>query len=291
MHITRMAQIEVDKLVRIICLSISLVMAALFAFYLVASMGWGWSLWVYSVPAMPIAFSFYFGLRGKDGRESIISCLALLVVFVILIGLPRSARLLEIGEEPDFSDATEFDMISNNLTTFLLFLVPGIAIAYIEGGGMKNGLKKLGLKPENGIPASIGWGLLLIIITMTAVIIAGLFLELVSSSLGYDLPQDNPLGEKMAGSLLLVIIVPILAGVGEEIFFRGVLQRRFGIAVQTLVFGLAHTAYFTPQQVIMPMLMAIIWGYGYRFTKDLRAVIIAHWGYDFIALSLVYLMG
>ncbi len=285
---------ESNRLVKIICLAISLIMAALLLYYLYKSCGsgWGWSLWAYGIPAIPVGFSFYFALKKGDERERIASCMALLVVLVIFLNLPGAAYLLEEGIGPsDLAAKGEFDILLSSVTVFALFFIPSMAIVYVESEEMKNGLKRLGFKPERRLGSSIAWGLLLTIITFMLVVLASTIMSLVASSLGYKIPMENPLAERMSSSSLLIIVLPILAGIGEEIFFRGILQSRFGIVVQAIVFGLAHVAYLIPQQVILPMVMAVLWGYAYKITKDIRIVITSHIAYNFIAMLTLHFLG
>jgi membrane protease YdiL (CAAX protease family) len=88
-------------------------------------------------------------------------------------------------------------------------------------------------------------------------------------------------------------LVAALAGVGEELLFRGVLQTVFGrwttpaaaLVVVSLLFGLAHALskiYFTFATVIGFFLGWLTW-----YFDDLLAPIVAHGVYDFAAL--VYL--
>ena len=285
---------ESHKLAKIICLSISLAMVAMLLYYLADaySKGYGWSLYLYAVTAIPIPVSIYLGLREGDDQKKIASVIALSVVLVILANLPRAAHLIEIGVKPsDLSAVGEYDQILSSAIFFAILFIPSMAIASIEGEGLRGGLKSLGLKPGEGIISSVSWGLLITVITFAVVMIAQTIMILVSGYMGHEILTENPVAEQISSSLLLVVTLPVLAGVSEEIFFRGVLQPRFGIMAQAVIFGLAHTAYLVPQQVILPMIMAVVWGWTYRVTGDLRIVITAHVAYDFIVMSLLYFLG
>jgi membrane protease YdiL (CAAX protease family) len=105
---------------------------------------------------------------------------------------------------------------------------------------------------------------------------------------------DRLIGEMFpAASVGQLALVAALAGVGEELLFRGVLQSIFGwwttpmlgIAIASLLFGLAHAlskVYFLLAMVIGFYLGLLTW-----YFNDLVAPIVAHGVYDFVAL--VYL--
>lgn len=88
-------------------------------------------------------------------------------------------------------------------------------------------------------------------------------------------------------------LVAALAGLGEELLFRGVLQAVVGrwttdlggLVVASLVFGLFHA--LSPLYFLLATLVGAYFGWLVLAYHDLTAAIIAHALYDFIAL--VYL--
>jgi CAAX protease family protein len=89
-------------------------------------------------------------------------------------------------------------------------------------------------------------------------------------------------------------LIALLAGAGEELFFRGWLQdaltNRFdvwvGILVASVIFGLAH--YLSLTYAIYAFLTGIYLGVIYQVSGNLYIVMLIHALYDFIAL--VYLV-
>jgi membrane protease YdiL (CAAX protease family) len=89
-------------------------------------------------------------------------------------------------------------------------------------------------------------------------------------------------------------VIALLAGTGEELFFRGWLQGiltiKFGvlpgILVASVLFGLAH--YLSPTYAIYAGLTGLYLGVIYQVSGNLYIVIAIHALYDFIAL--VYLV-
>lgn len=87
--------------------------------------------------------------------------------------------------------------------------------------------------------------------------------------------------------------VAALAGVGEELLFRGVGQVWLGqhfsipvaIGLTSLIFGLLH--YLSFAYFICATLMSIALGVGYYLSGSLLAVMLWHGVYDFIALMVI----
>lgn len=89
-------------------------------------------------------------------------------------------------------------------------------------------------------------------------------------------------------------VISLLAGLGEEMLFRGVLQELtsrlmadpagvwVGLAAASLLFGLAHA--ITPSYVLLASLMGLYLGWLWIATGNLWVPITAHALYDFLAL-------
>jgi membrane protease YdiL (CAAX protease family) len=94
-------------------------------------------------------------------------------------------------------------------------------------------------------------------------------------------------------TLAQLALVSLLAGVGEELLFRGVFQPVLsdwlgvpgGLAVTSVLFGVAHLV--TPTYAVLTTLVGVYLGSLWLLTGDLAAPIITHALYDFAAL--VYL--
>ncbi len=94
-----------------------------------------------------------------------------------------------------------------------------------------------------------------------------------------------------------LLVVAILAGVGEELFFRGLVQGGLarlwgdwaGLVAASVLFGLAHCA--TREYVLLATLMGLFLGWLVLVTGNLAAAIIAHGGYDYLALLFLVRAG
>lgn len=100
------------------------------------------------------------------------------------------------------------------------------------------------------------------------------------------------LGKKRRPLLVLgaSIALGLVAGVGEELLFRGVLQyelsSRFGtgvaVAVASLIFGGLHAV--TPLYGLIATVASVYFGLLYEFGNNLGVVMVCHGVYDVIAL-------
>jgi membrane protease YdiL (CAAX protease family) len=89
-------------------------------------------------------------------------------------------------------------------------------------------------------------------------------------------------------------VIAFLAGVGEEVFFRGWIQNALasklgiwaGILIASLIFGLAH--YLSTNYFIYAFITGIYLGVIYNTTGNLYIVMAIHALYDFVAL--IYLV-
>lgn len=97
------------------------------------------------------------------------------------------------------------------------------------------------------------------------------------------------------GELVLnLIFIALFAGVGEELFFRGVLQPLFiratqnpwmGIIITAAVFSAFHFQFFG---FIPRFLLGILLGAIYWYSGSLLAAMLAHFAYDGFMIVLVY---
>lgn len=98
----------------------------------------------------------------------------------------------------------------------------------------------------------------------------------------------GPLFREHSGASLAVIAV--MAGLGEELLFRGILQQGLqgwlgpwpGLLLASLAFGVAH--WVNRVYLFFGCLMGLYMGLLYWLTGSLLAAVVAHALYDFLAL-------
>jgi len=91
-------------------------------------------------------------------------------------------------------------------------------------------------------------------------------------------------------SILDLAVICVLAGIGEEALFRGVLQplldRYFdwwlAIAMASVAFGVMHP--ITPTYVVLATVVGVYLGLIFQWNQNLVVVMLAHALYDFVAL-------
>jgi uncharacterized protein len=94
-----------------------------------------------------------------------------------------------------------------------------------------------------------------------------------------------------SGSLAQFALVALLAGVGEELLFRGLLQTvlvrwttpAVGVLIGGLLFGAAHA--LSPLYFVLATLIGMYFGWLTYHHNDLIAPMTAHALYDFVALA------
>jgi hypothetical protein len=93
---------------------------------------------------------------------------------------------------------------------------------------------------------------------------------------------------------LNIIFIALTAGIGEELFFRGVLQRLFirmfkspwaGIILTALLFSAIHMQFFG---FFPRFLMGVLLGAIYWYSGSMWVAILAHFAYDAFVITLVY---
>lgn len=85
--------------------------------------------------------------------------------------------------------------------------------------------------------------------------------------------------------LVLTLLMLLIIGPAEEIFWRGFIQNRFsarwnpntGFIVTTLVYSLVHLSKLNFMLIMAAMVAGLVWGLAYRFFPErLGAIIISH---------------
>lgn len=168
---------------------------------------------------------------------------------------------------------------SQGIVFVLMGVVPFLWVVGTRVGGLHGAMHYLRLEqPLRTLP----WGLLLGFACFLGVVL----LSLALAAVGYEPenPQVEALGQVMTWPL--AIFLALGAAIGEEILFRGVLQRWLGVWGQAALFGLAHAGYGTPLQVILPFLLGLGFGFLVKRGHRLWVPIGAHFVFNFIQFGL-----
>lgn len=100
--------------------------------------------------------------------------------------------------------------------------------------------------------------------------------------------EPNPVADALFESVdwPLAIMLSVGAAVGEEIFFRGLLQRWLGVWGQAALFGLSHASYGTVLQLVVPAALGLLFGLLVKRGASLWLVIAAHFTFDFVQFAI-----
>jgi len=113
--------------------------------------------------------------------------------------------------------------------------------------------------------------------------------EDASKQIAYMLKRDG-----INELVLNLVLVAVFAGVGEELFFRGILQRLFiklfknawaGIIVTAIIFSAIHLQFYG---FIPRLVLGILLGLIYWYSGSLWPAILAHFAYDALAVVVVH---
>jgi len=137
--------------------------------------------------------------------------------------------------------------------------------------------------------------------------LAQLFL-LISLKIGYDfLPvsaqdflknqqefnsklQEGFITNTLSGFLFNLLLLAVIPAIGEELFFRGILQnicvglfrnRIVGVLITSLIFGLLH---FKIENLLSIIFASVLLGLVYEYSNNILITIILHFGFNSFSL-------
>lgn len=213
----------------------------------------------------------------------------------------------------DFANPKNWSRANAGMITFIrgmmtfqflgLFLIPSLFFAYFSD---PQPLHYIGLKKTPN-PFYYALGIAALLIALPLVEYTGLLNRQIhfseSSRKWMQSLEDQAvrqiqfmLGKNTVPELLMnIIFIALFAGVGEELFFRGVLQRLFirifknawaGIIITAVLFSAFHFQFFG---FIPRLLLGVLLGAVYWYSGSLWPAIVAHFVYDAFFIVLVFL--
>ena len=129
---------------------------------------------------------------------------------------------------------------------------------------------------------------------LSAVLLYGFFY------VGFQVTRSNPMLSEgvsrvyeLRSSVPSILIGSILVfpiGPGEEIYWRGLIQRRFaerlganaGFLTATAAYALVHLPTLNPPLILAALIGGLVWGYLYRRTGSLVPAVISHVLWDLL---------
>lgn len=150
--------------------------------------------------------------------------------------------------------------------------------------------RQLGLRAE-APGVEVGLGVLAGLAGWLAVIVLMIGTALVIYFLGGEeiLPKEPPEPVVLvAGMAFLVrMAIGLTAGVVEELFFRGLLQPRAGIAFSTGLFVLGHLSYDQPFMLVGIAALSLLFAWLVHWRRNILAAIVAHATFDLVQLLVI----
>lgn len=212
------------------------------------------------------------------------------IALVALVLVPAAlATLLAGPADPDVPvevdpDTFESTLVVAELVTLLLFVgLPLLWLATTRVGGLRGAWTYLAMTPptRRTWPYHLGVASLGAVGLLALAVGYGLLLSVLGVDAGGDPAFDALAAAVSWPSLLLVALV---AGVGEEVLFRGVLQKYVGVWGQAAVFASLHV---NQGVVALPFVgaAALLFGYAVKRGAPLWSVMLAHTAYDLIVLG------
>lgn len=179
---------------------------------------------------------------------------------------------------------------------FFLHRVPGIHVPLTWGHQLENLLRPFGAWVRRSWATDVAWGSVLFIVDLIAAVLLAIFLASGATS---DVGDDSAFFNLITADQ--VFVIAIIAGVGEELVFRGILQsglhRLIGtdfratsivVLIQAVAFAIVHSGYADLDHVIVPFAFGIFIGYVFRYFGIIPAIMI-HVQIDIFAFGASYL--
>lgn len=165
----------------------------------------------------------------------------------------------------------------------LHMLIVSIACAFLWRGNWQTLANDLGLNlPLKDVIKYVGLGMLLLVV---GAVIAGLSVKLLFPAAENTTPQVI---QKLPWYVLLFAVA--VGPVTEEIFFRGLLCKRFGILPSAIVFGLVHLTYGSIYQVVGTFTIGLVLGYLFSKSQSIVPGILVHSAYNLFSIVIVLLL-
>ena len=207
--------------------------------------------------------------------------LVLALVLWFLLGFAGTAPRALAGADPSAEPGTAPEAELGTGPETAPRIGEGLAATFARQLGLasERPLVELGIGLGAGVA---GW--LLVILLMLAV------MALVWALGGEELlPTEPPeLVPWVAGLPLATrAAIALTAGVVEELFFRGLLQPRVGIALSSALFVLAHLSYEQPFMLIGIGALSLVFAWLVAWRRTILPAIAAHAAFDLIQLLIV----
>ena len=135
-------------------------------------------------------------------------------------------------------------------------------------------------RANQSLPPKVGWKSTLVL-SPIVIPVCGLL-----AAVEYHIIQPEALipGSNLIQLLMLSIVMVGFVGLAEELLFRGVLQNalsnrlgnRYGILLASALFGLMHSGYGIPEELLFGAAIGVFFGVVYHRTESVALVTVMH---------------
>ncbi|MEK6985942.1 MAG: CPBP family intramembrane glutamic endopeptidase [Candidatus Thermoplasmatota archaeon] len=207
-----------------------------------------------------------------------------LLAYSGLDALVRAVQDAASGVAPSSDPIPASFLYANSLLTFVLMaVIPILWLLATRERPVAGTIAYLQLHtPLLSLAKGVGLGLLCLVVLVT------LALGLQRVGIG----EENPVADGLLANMTLplALTLSLSAGIGEEVLFRGILQRWVGVWGQAALFGLSHAGYGTVLQLLIPAALGLLFGLIVKRRGSLWIVIAAHVTFNLVQLALPVLV-
>jgi membrane protease YdiL (CAAX protease family) len=190
------------------------------------------------------------------------------------------SRYLATGQHPATGqELGGIGIVLQLVLSLILFVVAALSWLWLVDGLDLKGIVDEMRMDLDDFPSGAVYGVLATLAGF--VVLAGL--SFAMQQLGIE--PSNPQAEAIADALSweTALVVAAMAGLGEEIYFRGFLLDRVGNLAQASLFAIVHATYLTAFQVLLPFALGLAFGWLVRKT-NLWTAIVSHTTFNAVML-------
>jgi len=171
--------------------------------------------------------------------------------------------------------------VSGSIIINLLLLLAPLAWLALERKNLSESLSILGLNrmPAIKLVSDCAW---LLIVSMLLTALVGV----VFSHFGFA--DEGKVAEVIKKQGAVALFLAVTAGpFAEELFFRGLLSKKYGIIASSVAFGLAHYFYGSATEIAGAVAIGLLFAWYVRRTGNLVAPVFAHCTYNALSMAVI----
>ena len=213
---------------------------------------------------------------------TVVAITLMCLIPLLAVSEPPLLPMLQMGGTGNLPPADE-----QLRSTFysLLWALPGtfLAVGYPLRRTVREARQRLGLDRPSLL--QLIFGIVMVGALLLVMPFLGHGIDLLWKALGWPTTDEESI--KMlfgfTAGPIGAFVASLVAGLGEELVFRGVLQPRLGIVLPALMFTAVHAFQYNFDALIQVFLLGVLFGVIRNRTNTTTAAII-HFGYDFVLL-------